>query len=115
MARQAVTLTGLGADGFNLITHSATKLHAIFSRYIPEGLLEPWTPTILMQNQCINTSNRYFSNRRFMSTILPQQFSRYVDPKGYLQENTSDRLVHTIDNDVQYFQCTLDIEAQKVK
>jgi hypothetical protein len=57
-----------------------------------------------MDYPAIVVSNRYFTEKRLCPCTEPVPFMRTVDPKGILQKMTGDRLIHTKDNRVEYYQ-----------
>jgi hypothetical protein len=84
---------------------SIKTIHHAFSRHFAQGALEDWTPSLFEdQFPTIDLANRYFTptSQAWMDQIIP--FSETVDPDGILQAAVDDRLTHTEDNKVEYFE-----------
>ena len=79
-------------------------IHKVYSRQFTSGALEEWNPTKFMDYPAIMISNRYFSERRLSPCAEVVDFPPSVDPKGILQKLTGDRLIHTKENEVHYYQ-----------
>lgn len=84
---------------------SIQTIHHAFSRHFAQGALEDWTLSLFEdQFPTIDLSNRYFTptSQALMDQIIP--FSETVDPDGILQAAIDDRVTHTDDNKVEYFE-----------
>jgi hypothetical protein len=101
--RQAVTLTGLGVSGYELVLDGITAIHALFSRQFKEGALDAWQTDNFGEYTTITIANRYFTPRTQCPCITPVPFHATVDPQGYLANLTGDKLVHVQDNEVLYY------------
>ena len=96
---------------------SISAIHAIhhtFSRAVPDNSMEEWVPTMFEDYQAIDTGNRYFTNRKDVSSSEVVRFKACVDPDGILEaasEGTD--VVHTWENEVEYFELSTDTGGQK--
>jgi hypothetical protein len=97
-------LTGLGTQSFEDAIEAVFIIHAIFACQFPENAMEEWKPSSYMDHRTIAISNRYFSEMRFCPGVAPVPFHPSVDPKGILQGMTGDRLIHSQENHVDYYE-----------
>lgn len=81
-------------------------IHTMFGRAFKEGLLEKWQAANFGTYTAFDTSNRYFSSRRYNSSATPIAFPESVDPKGILASLAGDELVHCEENQVHYYEFT---------
>ena len=101
-ARQAVTLSGLGTDVFDLAVTNSAKIHGLFQEYIPAGKLIPWRADVVNDQLVLHMHSRYFTPRRQANLNDIQEFEPGVDIDGQLKELQGSNFVHTSDNVVQY-------------
>ena len=80
---------------------------------MPDNSLLPWTPSDLHQQNRIDVSNRYFEPRHLVDpqTIMPLSID--ADPHGVLQQLQSSDLVHTTENNVEYYERIKNAEGMK--
>jgi hypothetical protein len=111
--RQGITLTGANSTVFDEVINAIISVYSGFSRHMPENSLLPWTPSDLHQQNGIDVSNRYFEPRHLVDpqTIMP--LSVDVDPHGVLQQLQSSDLVHTTENNVEYYERIKNAEGMK--
>ena len=111
--RQGITLTGANSTVFDEVINAIISVYSGFSRHMPENSLLPWTPSDLHQQNGIDISNRYFEPRHLVDpqTIMP--LSVDVDPHGVLQQLQSSDLVHTTENNVEYYERIKNAEGMK--
>lgn len=76
----------------------------MFSRSLPAGSLEPWTPNKYDGYPAIDMGNRYFTDSRDAAGEELIQFQDTVDPDGVLQGLIGPAFVHTRENEVEYFE-----------
>lgn len=76
-------------------------------RQVTEGDLKDWQPTQVSGHAAITVGNRYFSWKNSKHVGDSVEFTRAVDPKGVLAKMAGDNFVHTIDNDVDYSECSV--------
>jgi hypothetical protein len=69
--------------------------------------LEQWVPNQFEGHNAIDTANRFFTPRSQARTEDITSFSTVVDPDGILTSamNLDDKFTHTIDNEVDYYEC----------
>jgi len=111
--RQGITLTGANSTVFDEVINAIISVYSGFSRHMPDNSLLPWTPSDLHQQNGIDVSNRYFEPRHLVDpqTIMP--LSVDVDPHGVLQQLQSSDLVHTTENNVNYYERIKNAEGMK--
>ena len=111
--RQGITLTGANSTVFDEVINAIISVYSRFSRHMPDNSLLPWTPSDLHQQNGIDVSNRYFEPRHLVDpqTIMP--LSVDVDPHGVLQQLQSSDLVHTTENNVEYYERIKNAEGMK--
>jgi hypothetical protein len=111
--RQATTLSGLNSESFSRAVQGIRDIHGQFTRSFSDGCLEEWVPNEFEGHEAIDAANRYFTPRTQAKTdeILP--FNRLVDPDEILTTamRQDDQYTHTIDNEVDYYECTYDKES----
>ncbi|KAF9455479.1 hypothetical protein BDZ94DRAFT_1327548 [Collybia nuda] len=100
--RQHVGLIGLGTPEFSTYTDKMLEVFQMISASMPEGYLQPWSPTQLNNHYQINAHSRYFTSEKEAKNLDAIPFSSLVDPTGVLGRMASRDFVHTIDNEVQY-------------
>lgn len=67
-------------------------------------MLNAWEPSFVNDEPGVSVSNRYFQAK---SGILPEDvvpFSEEVDPEGILTSLVDENTVHTIHNQVEYYE-----------
>jgi len=111
--QQGITLTGANSTVFDEVINAIISVYSGFSRHMPDNSLLPWTPSDLHQQNGIDVSNRYFEPRHLVDpqTIMP--LSVDVDPHGVLQQLQSSDLVHTTENNVEYYERIKNAEGMK--
>ncbi len=96
-------LSGLNTEAFNDVIATIYSLQTLLAAHIPSQSLSPWSPSLFQEYPSIDLSNRYFSRKRdSLEPSIP--FALGVDPQGLLSHLLQDDLVHTSDNEVQYYQ-----------
>jgi hypothetical protein len=102
--RQTVQVTGLNLPRFETCIDNMQHLHQVLSRQVPEGDMEPFSPSTTSPSYpSIEFGTRYFSSRRDdpLSAAIP--FDHAVDPKGILASMIADGYFHGEDNKVLYY------------
>jgi hypothetical protein len=111
---QSATLTGLGGSTFAKSVQNIQDINQIFARNFPQGALEDWNPTTFEGHPAIDMNNRFFTLRKQTTTeeIIP--LSGAVDPYGILSDSMglNDQFVHTMENEVEYYQLVNDSEQE---
>jgi hypothetical protein len=102
--RQAVSLTGLGTEKFERSIDAIIHIHTLFSRTFKDGLLDPWLLSAFKDHNAIDISNRYFTSRRQSPNAVQLPFHNLVDPDRILEGMVDGDIVHSEENDVQYFE-----------
>ncbi|TFK59720.1 hypothetical protein BDN72DRAFT_905595 [Pluteus cervinus] len=102
---QSVTLSGLETATFEESLTALQEMYTVFSRQFPEGRLMPWQAgtSTLGDGGSITLSNRYFTKRSEGQQMQSVPFAANVDPKKILTRMLNSSLIHTEENDVQYF------------
>ncbi|TFK59341.1 hypothetical protein BDN72DRAFT_780871 [Pluteus cervinus] len=102
---QSVTLSGLGTAMFEESLSALKEMHTVFCRQFPEGRVLP-LPTVESSvgvGESLTFSNRYFTKRSEGPHMKTVPFSSVVDPKKFFTRMLSSTLIHTEENEVQYF------------
>jgi len=99
-----VTLSGLGGKSFNLAIEAVLAVQSMLCRQFPDDSLEEWRPNLFMDSPTLVISNRYFSERRRCPHGDSIPFHPDVDPKGILWKMIGEKLLHTQENHVDYYQ-----------
>ena len=94
----------MGAESFIPAIRAINVVHAVFSRHLPKGSLEEWRLTLFRDHPSIMITNRYFTEKRLCAGMASIRFHQDVDPKGILENMTGDKLIHTQENHVDYYQ-----------
>ncbi|KAK0491719.1 hypothetical protein EDD18DRAFT_1358492 [Armillaria luteobubalina] len=111
---QSVTLTGCGGVEFEQIVANLKDIHARGEREFRQGQLLDWMPTQVHGSNAIELSNRYFQRKTSSSTQSNGiQIGRNVDPNGILRKLAGDKLEHTEDNEVKYYQGVAEGEKKR--
>ena len=102
---QSVTLSGLGTPTFDESVVALSEVYTVFSRQFPEGRMMPLqnTPSSFGLGSTFVLSNRYFTRRSEGPQMKSTPFPSTVDPRKILTRHLSSSLIHTEENDVQYF------------
>jgi hypothetical protein len=86
-----------------------TTIFSLFSRGFQDSDLHPWTPDLFMTHPAISVYNRYFYKSK---DCLPQSsipLRDTIDPEHTLAALAlASGVIHTLDNQVEYFKATLD-------
>ena len=80
-------------------------IHHTFSRAVPDDSMEEWSPTVFEEYQAVDMGNRYFTNRKHVSSSELVRFKSGVDPDGILESiSEGTDVAHTWENEVEYFE-----------
>ena len=80
-----------------------------FSRQFQQAQLHVWKPDTFMTHSAINVYNRYFYNTKDCPTQSAIPLEDDIDPEHRLSAlGLAFGLIHTMDNQVEYFQITSD-------
>lgn len=113
-ARQwPLTMTGIGCESFDNAIATIPEIKLIAEREFKYGSLEKWTAATYQGFPTFNISNRYFRPAKEGSQHEAIEFSKDVDPVGILQHLGKNNVVHTEDNEVQYFKSLVDDEGKR--
>ena len=102
--RQAVSLTGLSTEKFEQSVDAFIQIHTMFARIFKDGVLDPWLLSAFEDHNAIDISNRYFTSRRQNPNAIQLPFHELVDPDRILVNMAVGDLVHSEENDVQFFE-----------
>jgi len=107
--RQLVQLTGLDTSSFNTAVHNIRTLFAEFSRHFQDGDLHVWNPDTFMTHPALNIYNRYFYTTKECPNQAAVALGDTIDPNHTLAAlGLASGLVHTHDNQVEYFKFSTD-------
>ena len=102
--QQAIQLTGLDTHKYKAALEGIATIHTTFTKYMRSDKLQPWTPNTFREWSALNAGNRYFSTGEIAASSEAVPFHDLVDPDGVLAAVDSHKYLHTIDNDVGYFE-----------
>ena len=98
-----MAITGLGSPTFERAVESLTKVHAFYSRFVPEDKLQANSVIDLYKEfTSIELSNRYFSARKDAPNELHIPFTKELDPKGILTKAMGTQFICSEQNVVKY-------------
>ncbi|TFK58007.1 hypothetical protein BDN72DRAFT_782633, partial [Pluteus cervinus] len=102
---QSITLSGLGTLTFEESMTALSEAYTVFSRQFPEGRLMPLqcNPSSWGLGKSLVLSNRYFTKRSEGPQMKSIPFPAAVDPRKILTKYLTSTLIHTEENDVQYY------------
>ncbi|KAK0432413.1 hypothetical protein EV421DRAFT_1910923 [Armillaria borealis] len=110
---QSITVTGLGCHTFDDTIAMLQEIRLTVEREFKSGMLDKWNPTTYRGFPAFTLSNRYFRTQRDGSQHEEVTFSKDVDPVGILQRLARNDLIHTEENEVQYFKSHVDEEGKR--
>lgn len=110
---QVVTMTGIGCKSFDDTVATIQEIKLIAKREFKYGSLEKWMVATYQGFPAFNISNQYFWPVKEGSQHEAIEFSKDVDPVGILQHLGKNNVVHTEDNNVQYFKSLVDNEGKR--
>jgi hypothetical protein len=80
-------------------------IHHTFLRAVPDDSMEEWAPTTFEDYEAVDMGNRYFTNRKHVSSSEMVRFKAGVDPDGILEAvSEGTNVAHTWENEVEYFE-----------
>ncbi|KAF8222859.1 hypothetical protein L208DRAFT_1320145 [Tricholoma matsutake] len=112
--QQLVMLTSLGSSSMRDSITAIQAIHHTFLRAVPDDSMEEWAPTMFEDYEAVDMGNRYFTNRKHISSSEVVRFKAGVDPDGMLEavsEGTD--VAHTWENEVEYFELCKHTGGQK--
>jgi hypothetical protein len=106
-------MTGTSSTLFAEVIDAIISVHSGFTHHLHEDALLPWTSSMFEEHDSIDISNRYFAPRHYINpqTVIP--FTAHVDPYGALQKLQGSDLVHTTDNQVEYYEHVMNSNRTK--
>ncbi len=110
---QSITVTGLGCHTFEDATSTLKEICLIAEREFKNGMLDKWSPGTYRGFSALTFSNCYFCTVKDRDHHKEVAFSKDVDPVGILQRLAKNDLVHTEENEVQYFKSSVDEEGKR--
>jgi hypothetical protein len=102
--RQAVTLCGLGAVGYQDTIDGILAIDSYIRRHLPESSVEPMTFISEYGNSgpTLDLANRYFTSRKLAPFEPAIPIDDTIDPHGNLGRLAGLDYVHTEENRVEY-------------
>ncbi|KAK0435847.1 hypothetical protein EV421DRAFT_1908344 [Armillaria borealis] len=110
---QSVTVTGLGCHTFDDAIVMLQEIRLTAEREFKSGMLDKWSPTTYHGFPAFVLSNRYFRTQKEGGQHKEVIFSKDVDPVGILQRLAKNDLIHTEENEMQYFKRHVDDEGKR--
>ena len=111
--RQSVQLTGFDLQEFQKSIDNLQHLQQILARQVPDGVMEPFTPSSFSTYPSVDFGTRYFTSRRDDPHGTAIEFDRAIDPNGILASMATDGYFHGPDNEVLYYQLASVGHAQR--
>src|SRR3984893_15073320 len=106
---QSVQLTGLDTSLFNTVVHNIRTLDAEFSCHFQASNLHVWNPDTFMTHPALNIYNCYFYTTKECPNQAVIALEDAIDPHHTLAAmGLASGLIHTGDNQVEYFKFTTD-------
>ena len=103
-AKQSVTLSGLGEEGFDRCAVAILEIQQVISRQLPPNCMDKVQPGSDNGYLTLEFSNRYFSTSKDPQDEVVSM-NAYVDPVSVLQEQVTSDAKHFADNKVLYYEC----------
>lgn len=102
--KQYVTLTGLGAEGFNCAVHGVGTLYQMFHAELQQRgcQLRPWKPSRDGVYPALTFSNRYFTLVKDADGERPIDLHGTIDPLNVISSLLR-REIHISENAVEYW------------
>lgn len=104
LSKQVIELVGFGNPDFLSDIRAIQLIHQRLSASYKEGILLPWAPGDEFGVTSITASCRYFTLREHAGRTPRIPFSPLIDPRGHLNRALNPKIVHTVDNEVDYHQ-----------
>ncbi|KAK7037326.1 hypothetical protein VNI00_011317 [Paramarasmius palmivorus] len=101
--KQRLLLAGFNTDTFTTALIGLDRIDDLLRLNIREDVPHKLN-TQASGQQAIEISNRYFTSKRMAITEEQIEIPTYVDPKGILESIKGENLVHTTENQVEYYQ-----------
>ncbi|KAF4573277.1 hypothetical protein EYR36_007788 [Pleurotus pulmonarius] len=102
-ARQHVTLSGLGTQGFSNGVDSLRELSDHLAHFFEEGCWMGWAPSDHLGFPALEANSRYYTLRSSQLFPNDQPFPKDVDPRGFLERGKGTEFVYTEDNLVEFW------------
>ncbi|SJL08157.1 uncharacterized protein ARMOST_11520 [Armillaria ostoyae] len=113
MMAQSVTVMGLGCQSFEDTILTLQEIRLTAEREFKTGMLEKWNAGAYRGFPVFALSNRYFCTLKDGAHQEEVPFSKDVDPVGILQRLARNDLIHTEENEVQYFKSSVDEDGKR--
>lgn len=97
-----MTLTGFGTHTFGAAVDNMLNAYMCFANSLPEGKLEHWQLASTEPHVTIDSSTRYFTEKKYAKNTTNLQFGFMIDPAGSLAGMQNSELVHGFYNYVEY-------------
>ncbi|KAK7035549.1 hypothetical protein VNI00_011842 [Paramarasmius palmivorus] len=101
--QQRVVLTGLNTPTFDKAIQGLMRI----DDHLRSNIREEGTLDFLGEqgsHTTLEVSNRYFTSKRVAKNEDHIPFSSVLDPKGILEEMRGESLIHTAENQVEYYE-----------
>jgi hypothetical protein len=108
-----VDLTGLDSTSFDNALDTIKYLSSQIDRYLPSNKLDTFKTDTYDQFKCITISTRYFSPRNNSESTSIVPFTPAVDPHKLLSSFCPNNLIHTIDNEVLFYNSIASTDSMK--
>ncbi|PBK94384.1 hypothetical protein ARMGADRAFT_909006, partial [Armillaria gallica] len=113
MMVQSVTVMGLVCQSFKDTIPTLQEIRLTAEREFKNGMLEKWNMGTYHGFPVFMLSNRYFRTVKDRAHQEEVPFSKDVDPVRILQWLARNDLIHTEENEVQYFKSSVDEDGKQ--
>ncbi|TFK62137.1 hypothetical protein BDN72DRAFT_863065 [Pluteus cervinus] len=102
---QQVTITGLNTAPFERAVSAILDLFPVLYRQFPDGQFDPLIikRCPITDGRMLTFSNRYFTRRKDGPALEAIDFPADIDPLGILKARISTSIIHTQENEVEYY------------
>lgn len=107
---QSITVTGLS---FEDTISTLQEIRLMAEREFKTGMLEKWNTGTYHGFPAFTLSNRYFRTLKDGAHQEEVPFSKDVDSVRILQQLARNDLIHTEENEVQYFKSSVDEDGKR--
>ncbi|KAH7903798.1 hypothetical protein BJ138DRAFT_1120041 [Hygrophoropsis aurantiaca] len=103
LPRRSITISGLGEKSFGDAVTSLYIVHTELARHVSAGALEKWRPSDFKGFVSLDIHNQYYTLRKYADGAEKVPFDKLTDPRGLLEDNNGQELIHTDDNQVDFY------------
>ncbi|TFK60226.1 hypothetical protein BDN72DRAFT_905154 [Pluteus cervinus] len=115
LLEQRISISGLNTPTFERSVSALLDLFPVLVRQFPDGQFDSFQfgNCPVTDGRVVSFSNRYFTRKKDAPGLTPAPFPTQVDPLGILKGKLSSALIHTQENDVEYYIQLTDSDGTK--